>query len=53
MMNLPTPVAIKAGEVFERESISESVPQLVDIEILVGATSTSLTKTTVRLYVEH
>ena len=53
MMNLPAPVAIKAGDVFERESISESVPQLVDIEISVGATSTSLTRTTVRLYAEH
>jgi hypothetical protein len=51
-MNLATPVTIKPGVVFERESLSESKPQLVDTEISVGATSTSLTKTTVRLYVE-
>ena len=50
-MNLPRPVTIKSGEVFEREGISESVPKLVDIEILVGAASTALTKTTVPLYV--
>jgi hypothetical protein len=52
-MNFTTPVAIKPGEVFERESILESVPQLVDVEISVGATSTSLTKTTVPLYIER
>jgi hypothetical protein len=52
-MNLTTPVTIKPGDVFERERISESLPQLVDIEISVGATSTSLTKTTVPLFVER
>jgi hypothetical protein len=52
-MNLTRPVTIKPGDVFERESISESVPKLVDIEISVGVTSTSLTKTTVPLYVER
>jgi hypothetical protein len=51
-MNLATPVTIKPGVVFERESLSDSKPQLVDTEISVGATSTSLTKTTVLLYVE-
>jgi hypothetical protein len=50
-MNLAGPVTIKAGDVFERESISESAPRLVDVEISVGTTSTSLTKTTVPLYV--
>ena len=52
-MNLRTPVTIKSGDVFERESISESVPKLLDVEISVGATSTSLTKTTVKLYVQR
>jgi hypothetical protein len=52
-LNVPTPVTIKPGEIFERESISESVPQLVDIEMSLGATSTFLTKTTVPLYVER
>jgi hypothetical protein len=52
-INLMTPITIKSGDVFERESISEWVPQLVDIEISVGAISTSLTKTTVPLYVER
>jgi hypothetical protein len=51
-MNVTTPVAIKPGDIFEREIISESGAKLVDIEISVGATSTSLTKTTVPLYVE-
>jgi hypothetical protein len=50
-MNLATPVNIKAGDVFERESISEGFPQLVDIEISVGTARTSLTKTTVPLYI--
>jgi hypothetical protein len=50
-MNLTTPVTIKPGDVFERESISESMPQLVDVEISVGATGASLAKTTVPLYI--
>lgn len=52
-MNLASPVTVKPGEALERESISESAPKLVDIEISVGATRNSLTKTTVPLYVER
>lgn len=50
-LNLTTPVTIKPGDIFERESITESMPQLVDVEISVGATGISLTKTTVPLYI--
>jgi hypothetical protein len=49
-MNLTTPMIIKRGDVFERERISERVPELVDVEISVGATGVPSAKTTVRLY---
>lgn len=50
-INLASPLTIKPGEIVEREQLSESAPKLNDVEISVGANSTSLTTTTVRLYV--
>jgi hypothetical protein len=50
-MTLSGPVTIKPGDIFENESISESSPKFVDVEILVGVTPTSLSKATIPLYV--
>jgi hypothetical protein len=51
-MKLVSPVTVKSGVVIEREDISEKTPKLVDVEISVGTTSTSLAKTTVPIYVQ-
>jgi hypothetical protein len=51
-MKLASPVTVKSGDMIEKESISERPPKLVEIEISVGSTATSLTTTTVPLYVE-
>jgi hypothetical protein len=52
-MSLASPVSIKPGETLEKEKLSGGPPKLDDVEISVGPTSTSLTKTTVRLYAER
>jgi len=47
------PVTVKPGDIFEKESISESSPELADVEIFVGVNPTSLSKATIPLYVER
>ena len=50
---LSGPVTVKPSDIFENESISESSPKLVDVEILVGVNPTFLSKATIPLYVER
>lgn len=45
--------SIPAGDVFEREWIVERPPKLVDGELSVGATNTTLKTAPIRLYVER
>jgi hypothetical protein len=52
-VTLSGPVNVKPGDIFEKESISESSPKLVDMEILVGVNPNSLSKATIPLYVER
>lgn len=51
-LNFASPVTVKPGEIVERESVSDTAPELTHAEILVGATGASLTTTSVPLYLE-
>jgi hypothetical protein len=48
-----SPSLIKVGEVLEKEAFSQNRPELLDIEISVGPTSSSITKTAVSAYVQR
>jgi len=50
-INVANPATIKAGEVLEKERLTQSAPTLLDVEISVGATSGSLSTTNIPLYV--
>jgi len=52
-LNPRGPVTVSAGDVFEREWISAKVPKLVDGDVSVGASNTSLKNVPVRLYIER
>jgi hypothetical protein len=49
-MMVINPFVIRTGEVLEREAVSQRRPEIVDVNVLVGVSNTSIVATTVPAY---